>query len=44
MDDQRKNHIDPEGSNQKYRPKKLLTHNLPNDDVENINIQIREEF
>ena len=37
MDDQRKEHIDPEGPNQRNRPKKLQTHNLPTDDVENIN-------
>ena len=35
LDDQRKNHIDPK--RQKNRPKQLQTHNLPSDDVENIN-------
>ena len=29
MDDQRKDHIDPEGPNQRNRPKRLQTHNLP---------------
>ena len=37
MDDQRKDHIDPEGPPQWNRPKQLPTHNLPSDDVENIN-------
>ena len=37
MDDQRKDHIDPEGPNQRNYPKKLQTHNLPTDDVLNIN-------
>ena len=37
MDDQRKYHIDPEGPTQRNRPKQLQTHNLPTDDVENIN-------
>ena len=36
MDDQRKEHIDPEGPKQRNRSKQLQTHNLPTDDVENI--------
>ena len=36
MDDQRKDHIDPEGPLQRNRPKPLQTHNLPTDDVERI--------
>ena len=35
MDDQRKDHIDPEESNKRNRSKQLQTHNLPIDDVEN---------
>ena len=37
MDDQRKDHIDPEGPRQENRRRQLQTHNLPTDDVENIN-------
>ena len=37
IDDQRKDYIDPKIHKQRYRPKKLQTHNLPTDDVENIN-------
>ena len=37
MDNQRKNHIDPKGPKQRNRSKQLQTHNLPTDDVENIN-------
>ena len=37
MDDQRKGHIDPEGPTQGNCPKQLQTHNLPTDNVENIN-------
>ena len=37
MDDQKKDHIDPEGPSQENRPKQLQTYNLPTDDVENIN-------
>ena len=44
MDDQRKDHIDPKGLKQRNCPKQLQNHNLPTDDVENINSQIREEI
>ena len=37
LDDQRNDHIDPEGPNQRNPSKQLQTHNLPTDDVENIN-------
>ena len=37
MDDQRKDHIDPEGPAQGNYPKQLQTHNLLTDDVENFN-------
>ena len=37
MDDQRKDHLAPKGPKLKYRPKQLQTHNLPTDDVKNIN-------
>ena len=37
MDDQRKDHIAPEGPTQGNHPKQLQTHNLLTDDVENIN-------
>ena len=37
MEDQRKDHIDPKGAKQRNRPKQLQAHNLPTDDVENIN-------
>ena len=37
MDDQRKDHIDPEGLSQGNRPKQIQTHNMPTDDGDNIN-------
>ena len=37
MDDQMKDHIDPKGPKQRNCFKRLQTHNLPTDDVENIN-------
>ena len=37
MDDQRKDHIDPDRPPQKDRPKQLQTHNVPTYDVENTN-------
>ena len=37
MDDQRKDHIDPKGAKQRNHHKQLQTHNLPTEDVENIN-------
>ena len=37
MDDQRNDHIDTKGPKQRNRPKQLQTHNLPTNDVENIN-------
>ena len=37
MDDQRKDHIDPKGPKQRNRSKQQQIHNLPTDDVENIN-------
>ena len=43
MDDQRKDHIDPKGTKQRNHPKQLKTHNLPTEDVENIN-STREEI
>ena len=36
MDDQMKDHIDPEGPKLRNRPKQLQTHNLPTDDVKNV--------
>ena len=36
MDEQRKDHIDPERPLKGNRPKKLKTYSLPTDDVENI--------
>ena len=36
-DDQRKDHIDLAGTPQRNRPKQLQSHNLPTDDMENIN-------
>ena len=36
-DDQRKDHIDPKGPKQRNCPKQLHIHNLPTNDVENIN-------
>ena len=37
MDNQRKDHINTKGLKQRNRPKQLQTHNLPTNDVENIN-------
>ena len=37
MNNQSKDHIDPKEPKQKNCPKQLQTHNLPIDDVENIN-------
>ena len=37
MDNQRKDHIDPKGPLQENRLKQLQTHNLPANDLENIN-------
>ena len=37
MDDQRKDHIDTKGPKKRNCPKQLPIHNLPTDDVENIN-------
>ena len=37
MDHQRKDHIDTKGPKQRNRLKQLQTHNLPTNDVENIN-------
>ena len=37
MDDQSKDHDDPEELTQRNRPKQLQTHNLPTEDVESIN-------
>ena len=37
VDDQRKDHIDTKGPKQRNRPKQLQTHNLPTNDMENIN-------
>ena len=37
MDDQRKDHHDPERSPQKDYSEQLQTHNVPTDDVENTN-------
>ena len=37
MDDQKKDNIDPVGPTQENRLKHLQTHNLPTDDVENLN-------
>ena len=37
VDDQRKNYIDTKGPKQRNRSKQLQTHNLPTNDVENIN-------
>ena len=41
MDDQRKDHIDPEGPPQGNRFKQRLTHNLATRNVENINSAIK---
>ena len=43
MDDQRKDHIDPKGPKQRNRSKRLQTHNLLTDDVENINSTNKEK-
>ena len=37
MDVQKKDHIDLKVPKQRNRPRQLQTHNLPTDDVENIN-------
>ena len=37
MDDQRKDPFDTKGPKQSNSPKQLQTHNLPTNDVENIN-------
>ena len=37
MDDQRKDHVDQKWPTQRNRSKQLPTHNLPIDDMENIN-------
>ena len=37
MDDHRKDHIDPKGSKKRNHSKQLQAHNLPTNDVENIN-------
>ena len=37
MDDESQDHIDPKGPKKRTRSKKRQTHNLPTDDVENIN-------
>ena len=42
MDDQRKDHIDPEGPTQRNHLKQLQTHNLLTDDVETINSKGRD--
>ena len=44
MDDQRKDHIDSNKSKRRNHPKQLQTHNLPTDDVENINSTNKEEI
>ena len=43
MDDLRKDHIDLEGPNLRNLPKQLQTHNLPPDNVENINSTSKEK-
>ena len=42
VDDPRKDHIDTKGLKQRNLPKQLQTHNLPTDDVENINSTNKE--
>ena len=37
MDDQREDHSNPKRRPQSNSPKQLLTHNVPTDDIENIN-------
>ena len=44
MDDQKKDHIDTKGHKQRNHSKQLQSHNLPTDDVENVNSKIREEI
>ena len=44
MDAKRKAHIDPKGPKQRYRLKQLQTHNVPTDDVEMQQAQIRDIF
>ena len=41
MDDQRKDHIDPERPTQRNRPKQLQTNNVLTYDVENTNVTIK---
>ena len=42
MDDQRNDHIDRKGRKQRNHAKQLQTHNVPTDDVENINSTNKE--
>ena len=42
MNVQRKDHTDPKGPKQRNRPKRLQIHNMPTDDVENINSANKE--
>ena len=42
VDDLKKDHIDTKGPNQRKPPKQLQTHNLPTNDVENINSTDKE--
>ena len=44
IDDQKKHHVDPKGRKQRNRSKQLQTHNLPTDDVENINSTNKERY
>ena len=44
MDDQRNDHIDPKRPPQGNHPKQLQNHNVPTDDVENINGTNKERF
>ena len=44
IDDQKKNHIEPERPPQNNRPKQLQTHYVPTDDVENNNSTNKEIF
>ena len=44
MDDQRADHFFPEGTAQGNHPKKLHTHKLLSDDLENINRKKKEEI
>ena len=41
-DDQRKDHIDPKGPKQRNHSKQQQTHNLPTNDMENINSTNKE--